>query len=337
MILGALLSAILGASASPLAISLNASADPLSDYLNKPESVYKWENTGATINIGLGASTGYVLNVTSQTWLDPTRAHGPYGGAVWTHQVVVIVPKVLKQSKVAMAYLTGGCNEHPSVPKATDEDILVAATVSESTGAIAIVVFQLPNCHIVYPSDPSKKGRSEDAMIAWAWHEFLTSGGTNPEWLPRLPMVKAAFQCMRAAAEFTKTMSTPHTLGGWLVAGASKRGWTTWMVGAATCVGAHCVEIVAIAPLVPIVPSLVAEMHRQWMAYGGWTFAFADYLAVNLTSHIDDPVMKKLTDAVDPMNFYDRLARIPKVAVLSSDDEFMMMDWTNIWCVREFL
>jgi PhoPQ-activated pathogenicity-related protein len=47
--------------------------------------------------------------------------------------------------------------------------------------------------------------------------------------------------------------------------------------------------------------------------------------------------MKKLTDAVDPMNFYDRLARIPKVAVLSSDDEFMMMDWTNIWCVREFL
>jgi hypothetical protein len=72
-------------------------------------------------------------------------------------------------------------------------------------------------------------------------------------------------------------------------------------------------------------------MHRQWQAYGGWTFAFKDYLEVNLTAHIDDSRMVQLTDAVDPMNFYSRLARIPKVVVLSSDDEFMMMDWSNIW------
>ena len=305
-----------------------AASSPLDEYLAKVESVYKWENTGATIDI-LGGATGHVLNVTSQTWLDPTKAHGPYGGAVWSHQVVVIVPKVVKQTDVALSYLTGGCNHAPGVPSATDEDILVAATVSEMTGAVAIVVFQLPNCPIVYPSDPSKRGRTEDAMIAWAWHEFLVDPAANPEWLPRLPMVKGAMQSMRAAAEFALTLPTPLKLGGWLAAGASKRGWTTWMVGAATC--PTCVEIVAIAPLVPIVPALVREMHRQWQAYGGWTFAFQDYMEVNLTAHIDDPKMVQLTDAVDPMNFYDRLARIPKVVVLSSDDEFMMMDWSNVW------
>jgi len=34
---------------------------------------------------------------------------------------------------------------------------------------------------------------------------------------------------------------------------------------------------------------------------------------------------------VDPMYYHDRLARIPKAVVLSSDDEFMSMDWSNIW------
>ena len=31
------------------------------------------------------------------------------------------------------------------------------------------------------------------------------------------------------------------------------------------------------------------------------------------------------------MYYGDRLKRLPKVVVLSSDDEFMMMDWSNIW------
>lgn len=56
---------------------------------------------------------------------------------------------------------------------------------------------QTPNCHIVYPSDPSKKGRSEDAMIAWAWHEYLVDPNHDPEWLPRLPMAKGAMKSMQ--------------------------------------------------------------------------------------------------------------------------------------------
>jgi PhoPQ-activated pathogenicity-related protein len=31
------------------------------------------------------------------------------------------------------------------------------------------------------------------------------------------------------------------------------------------------------------------------------------------------------------MYYGERLARIPKAVVLSSDDEFMMMDWSNLW------
>jgi PhoPQ-activated pathogenicity-related protein len=34
---------------------------------------------------------------------------------------------------------------------------------------------------------------------------------------------------------------------------------------------------------------------------------------------------------IDPIYYYDRLSRLPKMVVVSSDDEFMQFDWTNIW------
>ena len=66
----------------------------------------------------------------------------------WLLLVVVISSEMQRASP----YIT-----LPGVPTATDEDILVVDTVAATTGVIGIVVFQLPNCPIVYPSDPSKR------------------------------------------------------------------------------------------------------------------------------------------------------------------------------------
>lgn len=41
--------------------------------------------------------------------------------------------------------------------------------------------------------------------------------------------------------------------------------------------------------------------------------------------------MAKAMAVIDPINYIERLNQIPKIVVLSSDDEFMMMDWTNIY------
>ena len=35
------------------------------------------------------------------------------------------------------------------------------------------------------------------AVIAWAWHEYLTRPVHDPHWLPHLPMAKGAMQSMR--------------------------------------------------------------------------------------------------------------------------------------------
>jgi PhoPQ-activated pathogenicity-related protein len=34
---------------------------------------------------------------------------------------------------------------------------------------------------------------------------------------------------------------------------------------------------------------------------------------------------------MDPLSFKEELINLPKFAIVSSGDEFMMMDWTNIW------
>jgi len=304
----------------------------LDDYVGTLSPNFTWFDTGVTVEplLPLLGGRAHMLNVTSQQWLTEREAIGPTG-SLWTHQVAVIVPHNLKYPQTAAAYLTGGCNEGPPKPPSdTDEDLLVAAQLAESAGVIAIIVYQLPNCHLVYPSDPSGKRRSEDEMIAWAWRQYLVEPSHDPRWLPRFPMVKAAFACMRAAAEWANA-SAIADIGGWMVAGASKRGWTTWMAGATAPLCSWCPKVVGLAPLVPIVPYLHHSVHLQRRSLGGFTFAFSDYFDAGVLDYFDTDEMKSLLQLVDPANYLERFRDTPTLAIVSSDDEFMQLDWTGRW------
>lgn len=140
-------------------------------------------------------------------------------------------------------------------------------------------------------------------------------------------MAKAAFQSMRAAQDFVNNKLKVAEVDNWIVTGASKRGWTTWMVGASDC--SNCVNIAAIMPLVPIEPNLIEGAHIQWQSYGGWTFAFSDYTEAGIMQWLDDDIYATMETFLDPLSYKDRLAKIPKYIVLSSDDEFMLFDWTS--------
>lgn len=236
---------------------------PLDEYVSAEEPDYGWYEVENSTFHSLWGGTGHVLNVTSQTWLDESKVYGP-DGSIWTHQVVIVVPKHLKYTNVSMAYLTGGCNDESNmvVKPHTDEDVLVVDEISHNAHTIAITVKQIPNCPLHFPDDPRNKSRSEDAILAQAWHEFLKDPKADPKWLPRLPMVKAGYQAMRAAQEFLEQKGIAK-IDGWVVAGASKRGWTTWDVGAANCETCKA-KILGLVPLVPIVPDIQKEVHQQW-------------------------------------------------------------------------
>ena len=71
--------------------------------------------------------------------------------------------------------------------------------LSAEIGSIAVAIYQIPNCHLVFPSDPTQKRRHEDAILAYSWKEQMNDPKHDPEWIVNLPMVKGSMQTMKAA------------------------------------------------------------------------------------------------------------------------------------------
>ena len=161
--------------------------------------------------------------------------------------------------------VAGGGNDNPGIPSADDEDILVSAILAQANGVMCATLYQIPNAPIVFAADPTHSGRGEDSLISYSWHMYWTD--YDPTWNVLFPMAKGAVRAMDTITAFAKKQFGYDT-NQFLVAGGSKRGWTTWLAAAVDP------RIVAIAPIVMDMLNFEANVRHMYQAYGGWTFAF---------------------------------------------------------------
>jgi len=248
---------------------------------------------------------------------------------IWWHYVSVAVPDQLKIPDAAFMYIESGNNENPEkIPQPTDEYVQLVSMFAVSSGVIAANLQQIPNTYIVFKKDPEQKKRSEDAIIAWTWKAFMeNTSDTNI--LLRFPMTKAAVKAMDSITDFTKNKGLAD-IKKFMIAGASKRGWTTW-----TTAAVDNKRVFAAAPLTMDLLNLNTNLHHHYRSLGAWTFFFKDYYALNITKRVDSPEIFALQRLVDPYYYLDRYTNTKLLVTVSSGDEFFIPDdwdyfWTNL-------
>merc|ERR1711983_491431 len=119
-------------------------------------------------------------------------------------------------------------------------------------------------------------------------------------------MVKAGVRAMDAATEFLTSDSAPQEIQDlnmnptqWVVSGASKRGWTAWLVASVDP------RVVATVPVVMDLLNFKENIMHQFKAYGGWSFALEPYWEMNrflMLPNADHPVVGAILEVLPAIN-----------------------------------
>jgi PhoPQ-activated pathogenicity-related protein len=114
------------------------------------------------------------------------------------------------------------------------------------------------------------------------------------------------------------------TVSRFVVAGASKRGWTTWITAAVDR------RVVGIAPLVIDVLNVEPSFIHHWRAYGFWAPAVKDYVEQGIMEWRGTPQFRALMRLVEPYEYRARLT-MPKLILNASGDQFFLPDSSQFY------
>ncbi|MGV3614564.1 MAG: PhoPQ-activated protein PqaA family protein [Fimbriimonas sp.] len=269
-------------------VAVPAPPQELYKYLSKKDSAFAHRVVSEDAN-------GTTIELTSQTWQ----------GSPWRHTVILRQPKKLAKKGTGILYITG------DGPRTGDYTQL--AFVTEATGMPVAMLFNIPN----QPLWDMK----EDDLIAHTFQKYLETG--DGDWPLLFPMTKAALRAMDAVEATTK--GTENPLGKFVVTGASKRGWTTWFVGAA-----KDPRVLGIAPMVYDNLNVAAQMPHQIQQWGKYSEQIEDYTRRGLQAQLATEKGKKLAAIIDPYTYRSNI-RVPTLIVTGANDRYWTADAMSLY------
>jgi PhoPQ-activated pathogenicity-related protein len=269
----------------------------LDEYLSQKDDSYQWKFVRK-----LGTKTSLV-ELTSQTW----------HGVTWKHYMLVVIPENVKYADHALVYIGAG-----SIGKEPKQgDILQSQILAAKTMVPVVILFQVPN----QPLDPANSGNSyyEDALIGETLLKAMSTGDMS--WVLLLPMAKSVIRAMDASQEFIK-QEYKLDVRKFLVGGASKRGWTTWLAGAS-----QDTRIVGIVPIVYNNLNLTRQLVGHIETWGTFSPRIHDYIDRGLfkVNEIPSPQKLQLMRLIDPYTYLDRV-QVPKLLIHGANDPYWPVD-----------
>ncbi|QIP17097.1 PhoPQ-activated pathogenicity-like protein PqaA type [Spirosoma aureum] len=269
----------------------------LDSYLNNGDKAFKWE---VKDTYSYGDITAYEVLLTSQKWREYT----------WKHQLTVLVPKEVKYDG-ALLFITGGSIKDGEPRWNGREDTFNRAMSMAATknNAIVAVLRQTPN-------QPLYDDLKEDALISYTLHQFKKDGDYS--WPLLFPMVKSAVRAMDAVQALAK--ETLHKdVNRFVVSGASKRGWTTWLTGASDK------RAVAIAPMVIDVLNMPVNLDYQMKIWNKYSEQIEDYVKLGIPQTVHSKEGSAVTEMIDPYSYRKKLT-MPKMLFMGTNDEYWTVD-----------
>lgn len=281
----------------------------LKSYVDTEDASYEWS---IKQNIKTEEYRYVLVDLTSQSWLTLEEVNR----TDWQHWIEIYIPNN-RESDVPMLFIAGGGNsgEEPSL---TDSIGLQIALVSKT---VVAQLGQVPNQPLVFLDDG--KYRSEDDLISFSWTQFLKTN--RLEWLAQAPMVKSASRAMDAVSEVLATEEIGAIeVDKFVVAGGSKRGWTTWLTAVVDT------RVIAIAPIVFDVLNMRKSLNHHFGAYGFWSVSLGDYVNRGILHQLQSDELDPILQVVDPFHYLSELD-IPKFIVNATGDEFFLLDSSQFY------
>lgn len=269
----------------------------LMDYVNAEDDSFSWKIRSRDHQDGCDI---FDVDLTSQKWQ----------GFTWKHAMSAFVPENIRHTDTVLLFITGG-----AIGNRPDQgDLRMGTQLAKLAQTPCVFLHQVPN-------QPLLGDRVEDDLISETFLRYLDT--KDKKWPLLFPMAKSAVRAMDAIEELAE-QEYGGTIKKFVVTGASKRGWTTWLSAVADK------RVAGIAPIVIDTLNLRSQMEHQKETWGEYSEQIIDYSSKGLIELMHDDPKNPLWRWVDPYTYRNQL-KLPKLLINGTNDRYWVVDAMNLY------